>query len=244
MLTERGYGDSRLSVLERMGGSAEGRRDGRAADEWPVGFDNLSVVAVLCVAGADAIRQSRAPGLADDDYLHDGTITKRDIRAVTLSALAPLPGEMLWDVGAGNGSIAIEWLRLCPSAHATAIERDPARAARISENAKRLGVPGVTVIEGVAPASFGGLPAPDAIFIGGGLAETPELLKISMTRLKQGGRIVANAVTLEAEAELLSARARFGGELVRIGISRDEALGGLRAMKPAIDVLQWRGRKP
>ncbi len=243
LLVARGFGDSAMTVLERMGGASERRVDGAAGGDWSGSFDNLNVIAVRCVAGPDALRLSRAPGLPDDTFEHDNNITKREVRAVTLAALGPLPGETLWDVGAGNGTVAVEWLRLEPSAKAVAVERDAARAARIETNASGLGAVSLTVVVGDAPGVLADLPAPDAVFIGGGIAEHPDLIDVSRAALRPGGRIVANAVTLEAQAVLQGAAARMGGELVRIGISRAEPVGGFTAFKSAIDVLQWRWGK-
>jgi len=184
---------------------------------------------------------SRAPGLPDDAFDQDGTITKRDVRAVTLAALAPKPGEVLWDVGAGNGTVAIEWLRLEPSARAVAFEHDADRAERIRANAENLGVPELDIVEGVFPdALHDDVPDPDVVFVGGGIAANSDMLVAAIDALKPGGRLVANAVTLEAQAHLMTAARVMGGELVRIGIAQSAPVGGLTALKPAIDVLQWR----
>lgn len=244
-LTEMGFTDSLVTVFEHMGGASEKRTEAIACNGLADTFASLNTVAVTCVAGADARPLSLAPGLPDDAFEHDGTITKRDVRAVTLAHLAPLPCEVLWDIGAGNGTIAIEWLRAEPRARAIAFEQDAARIARIHANAGRLGVPELAVIEGVFPS---GVPedtaAPDAVFVGGGIATDGVLLDVCLGYLKPGGRLVANAVTLQAQARLIAAHADRGGELVRIGIARAEPVGPHQALKPAIDLLQWRVSKP
>lgn len=244
-LTEAGFGASTICVLEHMGGTTEKRTEAIARDGLPGPFKNLNTVAVTCIAGAEARLLSLAPGLPDDAFEHDGTITKRDVRAVTLAHLAPRPGEMLWDIGAGNGTIAIEWLRAEPRARAVAFEHDPERIARIHVNATRLGVPDLIIVEGMFPS---GIPvecaAPDVVFVGGGVATDGVLIDVCLGYLRPGGRLVANAVTLKAQTRLIAAHAEFGGELVRIGIARAEPLGPHQALKPAIDVLQWRATKP
>jgi precorrin-6Y C5,15-methyltransferase (decarboxylating) len=240
LLVARGFGPSAITVLANMGGE-DTRLDGTAAD-WTHGpVADLNTIAVDCRAddGADTKAWSRAPGLPDDAYQHDGQITKREVRAATLARLAPLPGRTLWDVGAGAGSVAIEWLRCEPSAKAVAIERDPVRAARIARNAETLGVPNLQIIEGAAPAVLGtiGL-APDVVFVGGGVSN-PGLLDACWQALSGGGRLVANAVTIEAEQALLQFQNEFGGDLVRLAISRAAPLGaGLRTFKPMMDVTQ------
>lgn len=185
LLTSHGFGPSRLRVLEQLGGEDERHVDGIAA-EWahPPG-DRLNVIAIACRASADALRLGTVPGLPDEAYEHDGQLTKRHIRAATLGALAPAPGELLWDVGGGSGSIAIEWLRAHPSCRAVSVERDPVRAERITRNADRLGVPALQVVTGPAPASLAGLEAPDAVFIGGGLT-APGLLDACWEALRPG----------------------------------------------------------
>ncbi|MEK9724571.1 MAG: precorrin-6y C5,15-methyltransferase (decarboxylating) subunit CbiE, partial [Rhodospirillaceae bacterium] len=243
LLTAKGYGASRLSVLERMGGDAENRIDGTAADWTQAETAALNTIGVELAAGPDAAVWSRAAGLPEDAFRHDNMITKREVRAVTLAALAPLPGELLWDVGAGNGSVAVEWLRLEPVARAVAIEKTPARAANARFNALELGVPGLEVVEAEAPAAFAGLADdPDAIFCGGGLSEA--LLDACWARLRAGGRLVANAVTLEGRAALMAARGAHGGELVQIAVSREGPVGPRAALKPLMEVWQWRTVKP
>lgn len=243
-LAAMGYGQSPLTVLERMGGESERRSDALACNGFDTEFDNLNTVCVDCIADTDMVPLSRVPGLPDDAFEHDGTITKRDVRAVTLAALAPKPGAMLWDVGAGNGTVAIEWLRAEPSAHAVAFEHDPERLQRIRSNADDLGVPELTVIEGDFPGALDeNLRTPDAVFVGGGIARNTDILVAAYDALKPGGRLVANAVTLEAQAHLMTAARVMGGELVRIGIAQAAPVGTMTALKPAIDVLQWRMKK-
>lgn len=240
-LKEMGYGQSPITVMERIAGDRETRTDAIAVDGFDRTFDNLNTVAVTCVADDAGAALSRVPGLPDDAFDHDGTITKRDVRAVTLAALAPKPGEMLWDVGAGNGTIAIEWLRAEPAARAVAIEHDPERIERIRINAEKLGVPELMIIERLFPDVItSDTPAPDVVFIGGGISENADVVTAAYEALKPGGRLVANAVTLEAQGHLMTAARVLGGELVRIGISQAAPVGRLTALKSAIDVLQWR----
>jgi len=235
-LAARGWGESRLTVLEHMGGERERRQEGAAAGWRHGGSADLNTIAVECIAGPGARVLSRAAGLPDDAFRHDGQITKRAVRAATLAALAPLPGELLWDVGAGAGSIAIEWLRLGGS-RAIAIERESARAALIATNAAELGVPELEIVADEAPEALRSLPRPDAIFLGGGIA-APGLVETAWSALAPGGRLVANAVTLAGEARLLDWHARQGGRLLRIAISEAEPLGARRAWRPHMPVTQ------
>lgn len=236
-LVRCGYGPSPIAALERLGGANERRLEG-TADSWayPRG-DDLVTLAVVCTAGPSARILSRASGLPDEAFVHDGQITKREVRAATLARLMPLPGQLLWDVGAGAGSIAIEWLRAEPSARAVALERDPARLRLIRRNAEILGVPELAIVAGEAPDALSELPSPpDAVFVGGGISA--ETLKACWQALGPRGRLVANAVTLEAERAILDFHAIAGGELTRIVIERLEALGAHAAMKPMRPVLQ------
>jgi precorrin-6Y C5,15-methyltransferase (decarboxylating) len=185
-----------------------------------------------------AAARSAVPGLPDSVYDHDGQLTKREVRAITLARLAPAPGESLWDVGAGSGSIAIEWMRADPSCTAIAIESDTDRAARITTNAAALGTPSLQVVIGTGPQALDGLPAPDAIFIGGGIT-TPGMIDTCWNALRPGGRLVANTVTLEGEQAILHAQARHGGDLTRIAISRAAPLGAYTAWYPQAPVTQW-----
>lgn len=246
LLRDRGFGPSRIRVLERLGAPEERITDPVRADDRPPGTapgDPLNIVAVECEAAPGALRLGAVPGLPDDAYEHDGQLTKRHVRAATLGVLAPAPGELLWDVGGGSGSIAVEWARTHPACRAVVVERDPARAARISRNTDRLGVPGIRVVTGAAPAALTGLPRPDAVFIGGGLT-APGLLAACWDALPEGGRLVANTVTLESEALLADAYRRHGGELVRLAVAHAVPVGGFTGWRQAMPVTQWSVRKP
>jgi precorrin-6Y C5,15-methyltransferase (decarboxylating) len=243
LLCARGYGPSHLTVLEQLGGPAERQLTGTAAHWDHPDVDPLHVVAIDCVPEPGAPLLPTTPGLPDTAYDTDGQLTKREIRVITLAALAPVPGQLLWDVGAGSGSIAIEWMRTHPTCQAIAIERDPTRSARIAANAAALGVPAVRVVTAPAPAALAGLPAPDAIFVGGG-ATTPGLLHDTWHVLRPGGRLVATAVTLETEQALASRYAELGGELTRIAVSRAAPVGGFTGWRPAMPVTQWAVTKP
>jgi len=238
-LAERGLGASPMTVLERMGGPSERRLDGRA-DAWrhPPGED-LNVIAVTVAAGPAARPLATVGGLPDDAFRHDGQMTKREVRAITLAALVPHPGQLLWDVGAGCGSVAIEWLRADPLNRAVAIEPKPDRRALIAGNAERLGTPGLRIVDGTAPAALAGLEAPDAVFVGGG-ASVPGVIEACWAALRPGGRLVANTVTLESEAVLLAKHAELGGELVRISVERAEPVGPYHGWRPLMPVTQWR----
>jgi precorrin-6Y C5,15-methyltransferase (decarboxylating) len=237
LLTDAGWGPSALTVLEHLGGARERRLDGTAA-EWPYERTaDLNLLAIECRPEPGARAFSRRAGLPDDAFAHDGQLTKRAVRAATLAALAPLPGELLWDVGSGCGSIAIEWLRSGRSMRAICFERDPARCALIAANAAGLGVPEVAIVPGEAPASLAGQPRPDAVFVGGGASDVA-LLAASWQELRPGGRLVANAVTLDGEAQLARWHASHGGELTRISVARAEPMGRRRGFKPALSVTQ------
>lgn len=239
-LVRAGWGASRLIVLSRMGGSRESRIDRTAASWGETEPEDLNTIAVECAGGT---ARSTAPGLPDDAFEHDGLITKREARAATLAALAPMPGELLWDVGAGSGSIAIEWTRVHPENRAIAIERDLERLRRIADNAERLGGE-IRLIAGEAPFALLGLDPPDAVFLGGGVADR-ETADLCLAALKPGGRLVANAVTLEGERTLYDLRdALGGGELVRLSVERLEPLGEGTGWKPARAVTQFRWTKP
>ncbi|MFJ8942933.1 precorrin-6y C5,15-methyltransferase (decarboxylating) subunit CbiE [Streptomyces sp. NPDC102395] len=241
LLRDRGFGPSRVRVLEQLGGPREHIGGRITADEWeeprPPG-DPLNIVAVECRRAPGALRLGAVPGLPDEAYEHDGQLTKRHVRAATLAALAPAPGELLWDVGGGSGSIAVEWMRTHPSCRAITVERDPVRAARITRNADRLGVPGLRVVTGAAPAALAELPPPDAVFIGGGLT-APGLLDACWQALPDGGRLVANTVTLESEALLADACRRHGGELVKLAVAHAVPVGGFTGWRQAMPVTQW-----
>ncbi|MGW1200519.1 precorrin-6y C5,15-methyltransferase (decarboxylating) subunit CbiE [Streptomyces sp. NPDC002536] len=238
LLRERGFGPSRLTVLEQLGAASERRLDG-TADDWPhPPGDALNVIAVECRRAPGAQRLPLTPGLPDESFEHDGQLTKRHARAVTLAALAPAPGELLWDIGGGSGSIGIEWMRAHRTCRAVTVERDPARAARIARNAETLGVPALRVVTGAAPEALAELPVPDAVFIGGGLT-APGLLEACWDALPPGGRLTANTVTLESEALLTAWYRRHGGELTRIAVSRAVPVGGFTGWRQAMPVTQW-----
>lgn len=237
-LTARGWGSSRLSVLSRMGGPHEARVDGVARDWRAPRADDLNTLGIDCVADPGVTGLSTSPGLPDDVFTHDGQLTKREIRAATLAALAPLPGQLLWDVGAGCGSIAIEWMRAAPRTQALAIEREAARLDLIARNACALGVPKLKPIAGEAPAALAGLAAPDAIFIGGGISHAG-VVETCWQALKPGGRLVANVVTIEGEAILAAWHAQRGGAMTRLAISRLERVGPYHGWRPLMPVTQW-----
>lgn len=235
LLTERGFSPSRITVLEHLGGERERRIDGIARD-WSLGeVAALNLVAVEVLPGEGTRPLPLTTGLPDDAYRHDGQLTKRDVRAVTLARLAPRPGELLWDVGAGCGSIGIEWMRAHPDCRAIAIEANEGRQAHIRHNRDALGVPGLQLVAGQAPAALDGLPEPDAIFIGGGVTE-PGVLDTCWNQLKPGGRLIANAVTLQSEATLVAFRERHGGELTRIAIAQAQPLGGFDTWRAALPI--------
>jgi precorrin-6Y C5,15-methyltransferase (decarboxylating) len=234
---ERGFAASRLVVLEELGGAAERIVESTAGD-WE-DRDAAALQLVALEVRGDGPLLGRAPGLPDDAYEHDGQITKRDVRAVTLAALVPVPGQLLWDVGAGSGSVAIEWLRAAPGARAIAIERDDARAQRLQRNALALGVPALQVVHGSAPEALDDLPErPDAIFVGGGVSSYGLLMRC-MGALAPGGRLVANVVTVEGETILARAHAEHGGRLTRLSIAHAEPLGGFTGWRPAMPITQW-----
>ena len=237
LLCERGFAPTPMTVLEELGGPGERRHDGVAAS-WHARAGALNVIALDCRAAPGVTPLGRVPGLPDDAFDHDGQLTKREVRAVTLAALAPLPGQLLWDVGAGSGSVAIEWLRTHPSCRAIAVESRAERAFRAERNAAALGVPGLTVVPGRAPEALAGLPSPDAIFVGGGVS-ADGLLAACWGALREGGRLVANAVTLESEAVLTRWHADVGGTLTRIEVSRAAPVGGFTGWKPMMPVTQW-----
>lgn len=243
ILASNGFGRSRLTILEALGGEQEKRRDTIATGFDIRDINPLNVLAVEVEADSEARILPLASGLADRLFEHDGQITKREVRAVTLSSLAPRRGELLWDIGAGSGSIGIEWMLADPSMRAIAIEADPVRAERARHNAAACGTPGLHVVEGAAPAALKGLEAPDAIFVGGGGSEDG-VMDAAITALKSGGRLVANAVTLEMEAVLLACGVRHGGELTRIAVSRAEPVGSMLGWRSAMPVTQWCWVKP
>ncbi len=234
LLRKRGFGLSRVTVLEHLGGAKERRIDGSATDDFP-DIAALNLIAIDCQASPDAPRLSPLAGLPDTAFRHDGQLTKRDVRAVTLARLAPRPGELLWDVGAGCGSIGIEWMRAHPSCRAIAVESDEGRQAFIEHNRDALGVPGLQLVRGRAPGALAGLPAPDAIFVGGGVTRE-NVLADCWAALKPGGRLVANAVTLQSELALVQWRERYGGDLTRLHIAQAAPLGEFDTWRQALPI--------
>jgi precorrin-6Y C5,15-methyltransferase (decarboxylating) len=245
LLAARGLGGSSMTVLESLGGARERIRRAAAKDFALTDVSPLNTVALEIAAAPDATILGLAPGLDDSLFEHDGQLTKREVRAVTLSALAPRQGELLWDGGLGAGSIAIEWLLRHPSLKAIGIEAEPERAARAARNAAALGTPDLEIVQGRAPASLRDLPKPDAVFIGGGLAE-PGLFDAVWSALKPGGRLVVNAVSLGSEARLIEYFQRHAGELVRLEVAKagKAGTGGVFVWRPAAPIIQWRVRKP
>lgn len=243
LLAELDFGASQLTVLEALGGPNEKLRSSRADAFDLTNINPLNVLAIEIESSPQARILPLTSGLADHLFEHDGQITKREVRAITLSALAPRRGELLWDIGAGSGSIGIEWMLAHPSMRAIAIEADPTRAARIGRNAATCGVPGLVVVEGSAPKALAGLATPDAIFIGGGGSDSG-VLNAAIKALRAGGRLVANAVTLEMETLLLARHASLGGDLTRIALSRVTPVGSMQAWRPAMPVTQWSWVKP
>ena len=245
LLAARGFGEAALTVLERMGGPCERVREARASDFALDGIDPLNTVAVALPSEAgDARVIPLASGLDDAWFVHDGQLTKAEIRAVTLAALAPRAGELLWDIGAGAGSVAIEWCLRHPGNRAVALEGRADRAARLTDNARELGVVDrVEVVVGRAPDALAGLATPAAVFIGGG-ASDPRVFEAAWVALGRGGRLVVNAVTLETETGLAGLHARHGGVMRRIALSRLEPVGAYHGWRPAMPVTQWAVVKP
>ncbi|MCS3839601.1 precorrin-6Y C5,15-methyltransferase (decarboxylating) [Pseudomonas sp. JAI111] len=243
LLRERGFGPSRLSVLEHLGGADERRIDGVANDWNDPSVADLNLIAIECIADPETPRLSRLAGLPDSAFRHDGQLTKRDVRAITLARLAPVPGELLWDVGAGSGSIGIEWMRAHPTCRALAIEADEGRQFLIEHNRDALGVPGLQLIRGSAPLALAGLERPDAIFIGGGVTREG-VLDTCWAQLKPGGRLIANAVTLQSEVTLMAWRERHGGELTRIHVAQAQPLGDFDTWRQALPITLLDVTKP
>jgi len=237
LLREAGFGHSTLTVLAELGSPGEARWDG----SWPTDLPPLHVLCVTCRPDRLSSAWSIAPGLTDDTFDHDGQLTKQDVRASALAHLRPVPGQLLWDVGAGAGSIGIEWARTHPSCRTMAVERDLARAKRIRLNAARLGVGDLEVVEGEAPGVLCGLPAPDAVFVGGGAST--EVIDFSWTALAPGGRLVAHAVTLQTETVLVDAWRRLGGQLTRMSVETMQPIGSYDGWRPSRPVVQWAVQK-
>jgi precorrin-6Y C5,15-methyltransferase (decarboxylating) len=235
-LTDRGFGKSRMTVLSNMGGADEARFEG-VAEAWDHEVPPFNTLAVECVAAPDAALLPRVPGLADELFQNDGTMTKQEVRAATLAKLMPMRGALLWDIGTGCGSVAVEWMRAAAYARAIGIEPRADRRALAAANALALGVPKLQLVEGKVPDALAGLPAPDAVFIGGGLSR--ETFEHAWAALRPLGRLVANAVTIESETTLVALQKEFGGELVKISVQRAEAIGPLSGWKPLRTVTQW-----
>jgi precorrin-6B C5,15-methyltransferase / cobalt-precorrin-6B C5,C15-methyltransferase len=242
-LIARGFGQSKVAVLENMGGPSERVTHFTAAQNPALEWSPLNTLAIHCIASPDAKIWSRIAGLPDEAFVHDGQLTKREVRAATLAALAPAPDQLLWDVGAGCGSIAIEWMRGTRGCEAIAIEQNETRYAMIGKNADQLGTPRLKLVQGEAPTALAGLPAPHAVFIGGGVG-VPGVFETCWEALRPSGRLVANVVTLEGEMHLYDLQEKHGGELVRLDVSRLEPVGKFRALKPKMPVVQWRVVKP
>jgi precorrin-6B C5,15-methyltransferase / cobalt-precorrin-6B C5,C15-methyltransferase len=239
LLDARGFGGSQVTVLADLGGDQEAVS---LADGRP--HSRLAIIAIDCRLDVGAAPPlPRVPGLPDDVFEQDGQITKREIRALTLAALAPVPGQLLWDVGAGSGSVGIEWMRVHPASRAIAVERRADRRDRITRNAGALGVPGLVVVPGSAPDALSGLPRPDAVFVGGGVTDEG-VVRACWDVLAVGGRLVANAVTIEGQEVLADWWRRAGGTLTRIGVERAGGLGTFTTWRPALAVVQWSVRKP
>lgn len=242
-LVARGFGKSQVTVLENMGGDREGTTTFVAEDMPKTHWSPLNTLAIHCVADANAKIYSRLAGLPDDVFQHDGQLTKREVRAATLAALAPAPDQLLWDIGAGCGSVSIEWMRSTRGCEAIAIEPNADRRAMIAINAYQLGTPRLKVISISAPDGLKDLPTPHAVFIGGGIADAG-VFETAWAALKSGGRMVANVVTIEGEMHLFDLQEKHGGDLVKIDVSILTKVGPYRALKPRMSVLQWRVTKP
>jgi precorrin-6B C5,15-methyltransferase / cobalt-precorrin-6B C5,C15-methyltransferase len=243
ILSARGYAESMMTVLENLGGPEERITSAMAVDFDTSIIGDFYVLAVDCAPGSEALLLPPLPGLPDDAFAHDGQLTKREIRAATLSKLVPLPGALLWDVGAGSGAIAIEWMRAAREAEAIAFESDEERLQLIANNALALGVPNLRIDGGEAPQSLSGMPSPDAVFLGGAVSDE-EIFEVCWNALKPGGRLVANAVTIDGETALYARQEQHGGELVRIETAVLDTIGEHRVLKPRLAVLQWSVTKP
>jgi precorrin-6Y C5,15-methyltransferase (decarboxylating) len=231
LLVARGFGDSVVSVWSQLGGPDEACSSAPASS-WSGAVDDLNVVAIECRGEG----LPRVPGLPDEAFENDGQITKREVRAVVLALLAPQPAQLLWDVGAGTGSVGIEWAR--SGGRTVAVEKDPDKCARIRRNSDGLGVPALRVVVGSAPDALAALDAPDAVFVGGG-ATAPGLLDACWSALRPGGRLVVNAVTVESEAVLLAWQAKQGGSLLRLSVQRTAPVGGFTGWKPMTSLTIW-----
>lgn len=235
-LFERGFGDSQMVVMSDMGGEKEKRFEG-VANDWAHEVPPFNTLAIECIAAADAALLPRVPGLSDDLFQHDGTMTKREVRAITVAKLMPMRGALLWDIGTGCGSVAVEWMRAARYARAIGIEPRGDRRALAAANALALGVPRLELVEGHVPQALAGLEPPDGVFIGGGLSE--ETFAAAWSALKPIGRLVANAVTLESANLLAGLHARYGGDLVQLSVARAEPIGPRTGWRPLRPVTQW-----
>jgi precorrin-6Y C5,15-methyltransferase (decarboxylating) len=235
-LTMRGFGQSKLTVLAAMGGNNEQIFFGHA-ETWGHEVPSFNTLAVECIAAPDAVLLPRVPGLPDDFFEHDGTMTKREVRALTIAKLMPMRGALLWDIGAGCGSVAVEWMRAARDAQAIGIEPNADRRLMASKNALSLGTPQLQLVDGSAPLALIELPPPDAVFVGGGL--TNEVFDSAWAALKPLGRFVANAVTLESEKILMELLEKHGGELSRLAVSRAEPVGKYHGWRSFMSVTQW-----
>ncbi len=242
-LCARGFEQSTVTVLENLGGKSERISSFIASQAPQSNWSPLNTIAIHCVASANAKIWSRVAGLPDDAFVHDGQITKREVRAATLAALAPAPDQLLWDIGAGCGSISIEWMRSTRGCAAVAIEPDADRRIMIANNVDRLGTPRLKIVGSYAPEAYAGLAAPHAVFIGGGLSD-PGVFEGAWAVLRGGGHLVANTVTLEGNARLIELQKLYGGDLVRMDVATLTEVGDMRALRPRMSVLQWRLRKP
>jgi len=242
LLQQSGFEESSLTVLEHMGGKKEWQTHQQIKNWKDDDFQDLNTIAITCKAGQNPVQYSTAPGLPDEAFSHDGQLTKSEIRGATLSALTPFPGMLLWDVGAGCGSIGIEWMRFHPRNSAIAIEKHPKRLEMIAENKSRLGTPLLKVVGGIAPANLNDLPAPDRIFIGGGL--TADVFAPCYGALKSGGILVANTVTIEGERLAFDLAGTYGGELRRLNFARAQKIGSFTSWKPFRQVTQLSIKKP
>jgi precorrin-6B C5,15-methyltransferase / cobalt-precorrin-6B C5,C15-methyltransferase len=241
MLTEAGFGQSRMTVFEHMGGPLEKRHEG-VAKTWRKKTKDLNIIAITCLADPAAPRVSKLAGLPDDLYQHDGQLTKQEVRAVTLAALSPAPGDILWDVGAGAGSIAIEFLRAEPTAKAIAIEHNAKRIKNIKANAQNLGAEHLKIIQGRAPEALKGFEKPSVIFVGGGVGNA-KVLQACWRAIKPGGRLVANSVSIEGETRLFDMMRRYGGTMTQVAISHLDHIGDLHAWRAMRPVVQYRVTK-
>jgi precorrin-6Y C5,15-methyltransferase (decarboxylating) len=243
IFSARGYPESVMTILENLGGPEARTTTTTVADFEPQNIGDFYVLALDCIAGDDARLLPALPGLPDDAFVSDGQLTKREIRAATIAKLVPLPGALLWDVGAGCGSVGIEWMRAARDAEAVALERDEPRLEMIAANAHALGTPGLRIEPGDASRTVAGLPPPDAVFLGGSVGDE-ELFSLCWSALKPGGRLVANAVTIDGERALYDRHLRYGGDLVRLETAVLDFIGGQRVMRPRMAVTQWAVTKP